>query len=81
MGMLIAPRLMWIVDGCDDGDVPREKRLEWRHSMQQGRDSIRRIYQELGAESHYSDSWIEGGHCAGMTHDNVVAWFRKAFET
>jgi dienelactone hydrolase len=80
MGMLIAPRPLWIVDGCDDLDVPRDRRGEWRDIMQRGRDEIRRVYERLGAPAQFTDSWIEGGHCAGMTHDNVVAWFGQWFK-
>ncbi|NQU09447.1 acetylxylan esterase [bacterium] len=79
MGMLIAPRPMWIMDGQDDLGIPAEKRVEWRRTMQQGRDAIRNIYDRLGAGDRMVDTWFDGGHCAGMTNANVVAWFRKWF--
>jgi len=79
MGMLVAPRPMWIVDGCDDLLNAPEVRVTWRQKMQRGRDDIRGIYERLGAADRFKESWLEGGHCAGMTHDNVVAYFRKWF--
>lgn len=79
MGMLIAPRPMWIVDGRDDLGIPADQRAEWRRTMQQGRDAIRSVYERLDAADRFVDTWVEGGHCAGMTTTNVVAWFRKWF--
>jgi hypothetical protein len=79
MGMLIAPRPMWIVDGIDDLGVPEASRPAWRRQMQQGRDAIRRVYDSLGAGDCFVDNWLEGGHCAGMTHLGVADWFRKWF--
>jgi dienelactone hydrolase len=75
MGMLIAPRPMWILDGVDDLGISAAERAEWRKSQQQGRDAIRRVYENLGAGDQLIDSWIEGGHCAGMTHEGVADWF------
>lgn len=79
LGMLIAPRPMWIIDGNDDLDVPPAQRVEWRRTMQQGRDAIRRVYDGLDAGHQLMDDWIEGGHCAGMTHEGVAAWFARWF--
>jgi|GEM_PF-927594 len=79
-GMLIAPRPMWIFDGLDDLGIPPEKRVEWRRTMQEGRDAIRRVYRLLGVEDHFEDTWFEGGHCAGMTNANAIAWFRRWFD-
>lgn len=79
MGMLIAPRPMWIVDGRDDLGIPADKREEWRRTMQLGRDSIRGIYERLDAGDRFVDTWVDGGHCAGMTTTNVVSWFRRWF--
>jgi dienelactone hydrolase len=79
MGMLIAPRPMWIVDGSNDLGVSPEQRVEWRRTMREGRDAIRRVYEGLNAGHQMIDSWIDGGHCAGMTHDGVVDWFARWF--
>ena len=78
-GMLVAPRPMWIIDGRDDRGIDPEKRAEWRRVMQEGRDSIRRIYEILGASEKFDDTWFEGGHCGGMTVANAVHWFRRWF--
>jgi hypothetical protein len=79
-GMLIAPRPLWIMDGRDDLGIPAEQRPQWRRTMQEGRDAIRKIYEALGAGDRYVDTWFEGGHCAGITRANVTGWFRKWFE-
>ncbi|MCX5661402.1 MAG: hypothetical protein NTW19_17105 [Planctomycetota bacterium] len=79
-GMLIAPRMMWIIDGLDDLGIEREQRHAWRKEMQAGRDQIRRAYELLGAGDRYRDDWLTGGHCAGMLNLNVVAYFRKWLE-
>jgi hypothetical protein len=47
--------------------------------MQRGRDAIRGIYERFDAAERFVDTWFKGGHCAGMTSDNVAAWFRKWF--
>jgi hypothetical protein len=78
-GMLIAPRAQWIIDGYEDLGIPPEQRAEWRQSMQRGRDAIRGIYERFDAAERFVDTWFKGGHCAGMTSDNVAAWFRKWF--
>jgi hypothetical protein len=70
---------MWIVDGRDDLGIPPNQRLEWRRTMQQGRDAIRRVYERLDAGDRFVDTWLEGGHCAGMTAANVVSWLRRWF--
>ena len=79
MGMLIAPRPMWIIDGLDDLGIPAEQRPEWRKTMQIGRDQIRRVYETLGAGEKYRDCWLAGGHCAGFTGKNVVEYFAQWF--
>lgn len=79
MGMLIAPRPMWIVDARNDLGIPADQRPEWRRTMQQARDAIGRVYERLGAGDCFGETWQEGGHCAGMTTAHVVAWFRKWF--
>ena len=79
MGMLVAPRPMWIIDGMDDLLTPSDERKAWRAELQRGRDQIRGTYQSLNAEDKYADEWFDAGHCGGMSVANVAAWFRKWF--
>jgi dienelactone hydrolase len=79
LGMLIAPRPMWIIDGKEDLGIEASQRAAWRERMQKGRDQIRAVYRRLGAEDRYEDTWFPAGHCAGVTVANVVAYFRKWF--
>lgn len=78
-GMLIAPRPLWIVDGLNDLLFDPAQRVAWRREMQEGRDRIREAYVRLGASDRYLDTWVEGGHCGGMTVDNTLAWFKRWF--
>lgn len=80
MGMLVAPRPMWLIDGLDDACVEPAARPEWRRRMQEGRDAIRRVYEKLDAGDRLEDIWFEGGHCAGMTVQNAVRWFGRWFD-
>ena len=79
LGMLVAPRPMWIMDGRDDLDIPAADRPDWRARKQRGRDAIRAIYRGLGAEDHFDYTCFPAGHCGGMTVANVSAWFRRWF--
>lgn len=79
LGMLIAPRPMWIIDGSDDLGVAAPQRRAWRERMQRGRDDIRAVYRSLGAEDRFDDTWFPSGHCAGCTVPNMVAWFQRWF--
>ena len=80
LGMLVAPRPMWIIDGRNDLGVPASQREEWRRPMRRGRDAIRRIYHAMDADGRFADEWFDAGHCGGMTVANVAAWFRCWFE-
>ena len=79
-GALVAPRPMWIMDGRNDSGISPENRPAWWAQSQIARDEIRHGYRLLGADDRYEDTWFDGGHCAGITTANVIAYFKKWFQ-
>ena len=84
--LLAAPRPLWIMDGKEDiaaaavVDPTEDLRAPWYATVNAARAAIGEGYALLGAEDRYRASWMEGGHCAGMTTENVVEWFRRWLE-
>lgn len=73
--MLIAPRPLWIMDGWLDS-AP-ESRDEFHRAADAARREIASAYEFLGVPERFRATWEDGGHCAGMTFQNVAAWFRQ----
>lgn len=74
---LIAPRPLWIMDGLDD--APPASRDAFHARANAGREIIATAYRLLDAEDHFTATWFPGGHCAGMTFENIAGWFRRWF--
>jgi len=74
---LIAPRPLWIMDGIDD--APPESRDAFHASADAGRAIVADAYRLLDAEDRFQATWFPGGHCAGMTFENIAEWFGKWF--
>ncbi|MHB9110037.1 MAG: dienelactone hydrolase family protein [Armatimonadota bacterium] len=74
---LIAPRPLWIMDGLDD--APPESRDAFHARANAGREIVANAYRLLGAEDKFEATWFPGGHCAGMTHENIAGWFGRWF--
>jgi hypothetical protein len=67
------------MDGRDDSGIAPPDRPAWWAESQAARDEIGRAYRILGAKERYEETWFEGGHCAGITNNNAIAFFRKWF--
>jgi pimeloyl-ACP methyl ester carboxylesterase len=88
---LTIPRALWIMDGKNDtsavnANVTKENSDEisheleqWRIRVQYARDELARLYSISGASEKLLTTWFDGGHCAGMTFENVAKWFDKWF--
>jgi len=74
---LIAPRPLWIMDGVDD--APPETRNAFHRRADEGREIIAGAYRLLGVADRFTATWFPGGHCAGMTYENIAGWFGKWF--
>jgi dienelactone hydrolase len=74
---LIAPRPLWIMDGLDD--APPEALDAFHARANSGREIVRNAYRLLGAEERFQATWFPGGHCAGMTYENIAGWFGRWF--
>jgi len=74
---LIAPRPLWIMDGIDD--APPEARDAFHARANAGREIVANAYRLLGAEDRFQATWFPGGHCAGMTYENIGGWFGRWF--
>lgn len=76
--MLIAPRPLWILDGMEDECIAPAARPQWRKDAREARAAIAEVYKIANANHHLRDTWLEAGHCAGMTVTAVSAWLREA---
>jgi predicted esterase len=76
--MLIAPRPLWILDGTEDECIAPPARPQWRKDAREARAAIAEVYKIANANHHMRDTWLEAGHCAGMTITAVSAWLREA---
>lgn len=90
---LTIPRALWIIEGKNDtvainanitsqSDKEIEKLMDiWRTRVNTAWKELKRLYTIAGVPDMLKTTWMDGGHCAGMTYQNISEWFRKFLGT
>ncbi|MGB9643015.1 MAG: hypothetical protein ACPL3Q_07450, partial [Candidatus Ratteibacteria bacterium] len=88
---LTIPRALWIMEGINDrvavnANITNQSEEEiellmeiWRKRVNEAWTELHRLYNIAGVPEMLKTTWMQGGHCAGMTFDNITGWFEKFF--
>ena len=90
---LTIPRALWLMEGKNDtvavnANITSQSKVEieekmniWRERVNNAWNELKRLYNIAGASDMLKTTWMDGGHCCGMTYENISGWFKQFLGT